>query len=46
MNYLIIQHGQPFYSDAFEFQKGMVVINLINQTYSKDGKDWYSIDSE
>lgn len=44
MTYLIIQHREPFYSDAFEFQKGMVVINLINQTYTNNGVDWYNVD--
>ena len=46
MNYLIIQHGQPFYSDRFEYTKGMIIINLLDQTYTKDGRDWYNIDEE
>ena len=50
MRYLIQpQQGDPFftgyYSDNF-YADGMMVYDLQNHTFTKDGKDWFHITTD
>lgn len=53
MNYLIVtNNNDPFYTNWFDaentFNKDddMVVFNLLNHTYTTNGKDWYEIQQD
>lgn len=48
MNYLIvIKNSEPFYTNWFDaqnnFAEGMIVFNLLNHTYTTNGKEWHEI---
>ena len=48
MNYLIVINShEPFYTNWFDAEnnwiEGMIVFNLLNHTWTSDGKTWHEI---
>lgn len=48
MQYLIIYAGKAYYTKWFEaenhFVEGMTVIDLVDDKYTTDGKNWIDIE--
>ncbi len=50
MNYLILRDGEAFYTNWFDYENnyndGMVVFNLLTDTYTTDGINWKEIEQD
>ena len=50
MNYLILHNGEAFYTNWYDkdnnYVSGMVVFNLLADTFTIDGENWLEIQED